>query len=185
MKLTLDLENLENNLQNQLAAIIDKAIVEMVKDRVVDNADAYIEECIHARVETKINSIVDDFIDNHQIQVGGGLTSESKLLSVDEYMRSVIAEKLNKEVFKEKDRYGNYQSINFTEYIKNKFNYDQLIQIELDQFITKLRSEINQKASDMFSQSTKQLLSEAVLNILKDNATYQSIVGSVKQIAGN
>ena len=59
------------------------------------------------------------------------------------------------------------------EYIKRLFNPDELIKADLDKFMDEIRNDINKTMKETFDNSTKNMLSSAVLSILTANDTYR------------
>ena len=53
----------------------------------------------------------------------------------------------------------------------------------IDREIKTIRDDVNSKVKSMFDSSTKQMLSEAVLNVLMANDTYKKIESNIGSIA--
>lgn len=60
---------------------------------------------------------------------------------------------------------------------------DSDIQKVIDREIRTIRDDVNSKVKDMFDSSTKQMLSETVLNVLMANDTYKKIESNIGSIA--
>lgn len=184
MKLTLDLGNLESNLENNLDEIIRKAIHTEIGLAVTRKVEEIGAETIEETVQSEIKRIVLEKIESNRIYLGGGLTGDSVEMTIEEYMKKTISDELDGNYFRVSDRYNSNKKVTFEEYVTKHFNLDKLIEDKLNKFVQSLRDEINSKTTEMFSQATRGILSEAIFNILKDNEAYQKMSMQIKQIAG-
>ena len=71
----------------------------------------------------------------------------------------------------------------FEEYINRQFDFNDMIKKELDKFMNDIRKQVNTTMKETFDDSTKNMLSNAVLNILGANETYRQIENNIKCIA--
>lgn len=63
------------------------------------------------------------------------------------------------------------------------FDFDEMIKKHIDKFMDDIRKQVNKTMKETFDQSTKNMLSNAVLNILGANETYKQIENNIKCIA--
>lgn len=85
------------------------------------------------------------------------------------------------------DSYGrytnNYEEVSFETYISRQFDPNEMIKKELDAFMDDIRKQVNTTMKEIFDNSTKSMLSNAVLSILSANDTYRQIENNIKCIA--
>lgn len=88
---------------------------------------------------------------------------------------------------KKKGRSGSYsddyESVTFEDYISRQFDPNEMIKKELDAFMDDIRKQVNTTMKETFDNSTKFMLSNAVLSILSANDTYRQIENNIKCIA--
>lgn len=88
---------------------------------------------------------------------------------------------------KKQDSYGrytnNYEEVSFETYISRQFDPSEEIKKELDTFMDDIRKQVNTTMKETFDNSTKSMLSNAVLSILSANDTYRQIENNIKCIA--
>ena len=54
---------------------------------------------------------------------------------------------------------------------------------QLNSYIADIRNDINNKIKDMFTENTRNLLSDSILNLLQQNETYKRIETNISSIA--
>ena len=64
-----------------------------------------------------------------------------------------------------------------------QFDFDDMIKKDLDKFMDDIRKQVNKTMKETFDNSTKSMLSNAVLSILGANETYRQIENNIKCIA--
>ena len=68
--------------------------------------------------------------------------------------------------------------------LKNQIeHFDEMIKKDLDKFMDDIRKQVNNTMKETFDNSTKSMLSNAVLSILGANETYRQIENNIKCIA--
>lgn len=184
MKLTLELENLEQivktTLNENLESVITDTIKSLAKDEVSNKAKVIIEKIVNR----EISKYIREYIETATITFGGGWDRETKTCTVKEYLQSRMNECLQNKTFKKEDRYGSYsQTISFEEYIKSQIDINGEIKKRLKEFAEDIRKDVNENINQIFTESTKNTLSETVLSVLMATETYQKITNSVKMIA--
>jgi len=135
-----------------------------------------------------LTEFVNEYIETSTITVGGGFYSNegAKTYTVAEYIKKELADSLKKGKLKIKnnDRYGDgFKEVTFEEFVKQSFDIDGAIKKELESFMKKTKQDINSKIDSTFTDVTKNMLSETVLNVLMKNDTFAKIKDNVKCIA--
>lgn len=181
MELTLKMDNLANlvekTINENLENIIKTQVDAMISDSIQKSKDT-----ISERVNEKVSAIVDEYISNATISVGGGWKEEPKTYTIEEYIKAEIADRIESGKFLVKDRYNSDTYKTFTEFITDKFNVDAKIQKELTSFMTQVQKDIDKNVADMFNTTTQAALSSSILNLLMQNDTFLNMQDSVKRI---
>lgn len=191
MKVTLELDNLENIVQTTLEKNLGNVVKEQIADIVKKTADNLIKDTINTQVSKNFQHFVDEYITTKKIKVGGSYwdNEPEQEYTVEQYIKQQLKEKLDSKKLKLKqmDSYGrytnNYEEVSFETYISRQFDPDEMIKKELDAFMDDIRKQVNTTMKETFDNSTKSMLSNAVLNILSANDTYRQIENNIKCIA--
>ena len=67
--------------------------------------------------------------------------------------------------------------------IKSQFDFNEEIKKAVDEFTDGIRKQVNCAMKEAFDNSTKNMLSATVLNILNANETYRKLENNIKCIA--
>ena len=191
MKVTLELDNLENIVQTTLEKNLGNVVKEQIADIVKKTADNLIKDTINTQVSKNFQHFVDEYITTKKIKVGGSYwdNEPEQEYTVEQYIKQQLKEKLDSKKLKLKqmDSYGrytnNYEEVSFETYISRQFDPNEMIKKELDAFMDDIRKQVNTTMKETFDNSTKSMLSNAVLNILSANDTYRQIENNIKCIA--
>lgn len=191
MKVTLELDNLENIVQTTLEKNLGNVVKEQIADIVKKTADNLIKDTINTQVSKNFQHFVDEYITTKKIKVGGSYwdNEPEQEYTVEQYIKQQLKEKLDsrKLKLKQMDSYGrytnNYEEVSFETYISRQFDPNEMIKKELDAFMDDIRRQVNTTMKETFDNSTKSMLSNAVLNILSANDTYRQIENNIKCIA--
>lgn len=191
MKVTLELDNLENIVQTTLEKNLGNVVKEQIADIVKKTADNLIKDTINTQVSKNFQHFVDEYITTKKIKVGGSYwdNEPEQEYTVEQYIKQQLKEKLDSKKLKLKqmDSYGrytnNYEEVSFETYISRQFDPNEMIKKELDAFMDDIRKQVNTTMKEIFDNSTKSMLSNAVLNILSANDTYRQIENNIKCIA--
>lgn len=192
MKVTIDLENLEQLVQTTTEKNIESIIKKQVAKTVRETIDELAKEVITDTVTENFQRFVDEYIKTTTIKVGGNSywdDEEQKEYTVEQYIKYELKKRLESKKLrvKKKGRTSSYsddfEEVTFEEYIKRSFNPEELIRSDLDTFMDEIRKDINKTMKETFDNSTKNMLSSAVLNILTANDTYRQIENNIKCIA--
>ena len=187
MKVTIDLENLEKIVQTTIDKNLENIVKEQVGATVRNVADKMAEKVIENKVSENFQRFVDEYIATTKIKVGGGYfdDTEAKEYTVEQFIKKELKEKLESKTLRvKKSQYSNnFESVSFEEYIKRGFDFEQMIKTDLDEFMDGIRKQVNETMKNTFDDSTKNMLSAAVLSILGANETYRQIENNIKCIA--
>lgn len=191
MKVTIDLENLETLVQTTMEKNIETIVNEQISLTVNEVAERLAEKVIKEKVSENFQRFVDEYITNTKIKIAGSYwdNTEDQEYTVEQYIKKELKDRLdsNKLKAKKPGRSGSYsddfEQVSFEEYIKRQFNFDDMIKKELDKFMNDIRKQVNKTMKETFDNSTKNMLSTAVLNILNANDTYRQIENNIKCIA--
>lgn len=191
MKVTLELDNLENIVQTTLEKNLENVVKEQIADIVKKTADNLIKDTINTQVSEHFQHFVNEYITTKKIKVGGSYwdNEPEQEYTVEQYIKQQLKEKLDSKKLKskQKDSYGrytnNYEEVSFETYISRQFDPDEMIKKELDAFMDDIRKQVNTTMKETFDNYTKSMLSNAVLSILSANDTYRQIENNIKCIA--
>lgn len=192
MKVTIDLENLERNVQITIEKNIESIIKKQVAETVRKTIDELAKKEIADTVSENFQRFVDEYVKTTTIKVGGNSywdDEEQKEYTVEQFIKHELKNRLESKKLrvKKKGRTSSYsddfEDVTFEEYIKRSFNPEELIKSDLDKFMDGIRKDINKTMKETFDNSTKNMLSSAVLNILTANDTYRQIENNIRCIA--
>ena len=191
MKVTLELDNLENIVQTTLEKNLENIVKEQITDIVEKTANDLLKDTINTQVSENFQHFIDEYITTKKIKVGGSYwdNEPKQEYTVEQYIKQQLKEKLDskKLKLKQKDSYGrytnNYEEVSFETYISRQFDPSEEIKKELDAFMNDIRKQVNTTMKKTFDNSTKSMLSNAVLSILSANDTYRQIENNIKCIA--
>lgn len=187
MKITIDLENLENLVQNSIEENIETVVRKQVDNVVRKMAEEVAKGAIEDKVSGNFQRFVDEYIANTKIKIGGGYWDDSEVheYTVEEYIKKQLKEKLESNSLRVKAAKYNseYKNVTFEEYIKSQFDFNEEIKKAVDEFTDGIRKQVNCAMKEAFDNSTKNMLSATVLNILNANETYRKLENNIKCIA--
>lgn len=183
MKVTVDMENLglmvQSAVEKNLESLIENEVRKSIEDKVAQNA----KEIIETIVNEKLESYVNEYIKTATVSVGGGWNSDPKIYTVEEYIKYQISDIMSTQKFKMKDRYGEYKNaVTFDEYVKSVFDVNGYVQNALDQFMKKVKNDINRNVTNMFDQTTQAALSSVVMNMLNSSNAFLDMRDNLKRI---
>ena len=191
MKVTLELDNLETLVQKTLDKNLENVVKEQIIDIVKKTADDLVKDTINTQVSENFQHFVDEYIATKKIKVGGSYwdNEPEQEYTVEQYIKKQLKEKLDSKQLrvKKKGRSGSYdndyENVTFEDYISRQFDFTEAIKKELDTFMNDIRKQVNTTMKETFDNSTKSMLSNAVLSILSANDTYRQIKNNIKCIA--
>lgn len=181
LKINFDVENFAKGIANEVKKTLKKEIIAELKKSVLED----LKDDIQKNIATMSEEIVREVYENEKV-ILGGWGEEKQEVSVKQYLLNAIRDsfKGGKFITKEKDRWGDMETteVSIKEYIDKKINFSA-IQSDIDREVDGIRRDINRKIEEIFSSSTKQMLSDNVLKVLMANETYQKIQSNIACIA--
>ena len=182
MKIIMEMDNLQTVVETALNENIENVVREEI-DKLIAQSIQESKETIQNIINDKMARFVEDYLTTATISVGGGWREEPKTYTIEEYIKSEIADRMESGKFLFKDRYSKDTYKSFDEFCKERFNVDTAVQKELTAFMEKVKSDINSNVSEMFNQATQTALSSSIINLLMQNDTFINMQDSVKRIA--
>ena len=169
-------------------SVLDKNVYKKISELSKEQITKLGGDIISEVVTKNFNEFVDDYITNTKITVRKedfwGDTDVNEY-TVEEYIKKCLKERLDNEKFRSKDKYGRCEEVTFDEYIKNHYvqNMEKEIKKKMDSYFIDIRDQINRTMKETFDNTTKDMLSSTVLNILTQNNTYKQLENNIKSIA--
>lgn len=191
MKVTIDMENLETLVQTTMEKNIESIVKEQIEGTVRKVADNLAKKVIEEKVYENFQRFVDEYITTTKIKVGGNYwdDTEEHEYTVEQYIKNELKNRLDSGKLRAKKKghtssfSDDFEQVSFEEYINRQFDFDEMIKKDLDKFMDDIRKQVNKTMKETFDNSTKSMLSTAVLNILGANETYRQIENNIKCIA--
>lgn len=181
LQINFDVENFAKGIATAVKRTLKKEIIAELKKSVLQD----LKDDIQKNIATMSEEIVREVYENEKI-ILGGWGEEKQEITVEQYLLNAIkgSFKDGKFITKEKDRWGDVETkeVSIEEYINGKINFSA-IQNDIDREIDSIRKDINSRIKDMFDTSTRQMLSDNVLQVLMANETYQKIQSNIACIA--
>ncbi len=126
MKITMEMDNLQTvvetalkeNIENVVREEVDKLIVQGIQDS---------KETIQNIINDKMARFVEDYLTTATISIGGGWREDPKTYTIEEYIKSEIADRMESGKFLFKDRYNKDTYKSFDEFCKERFNVDAAV----------------------------------------------------------
>lgn len=197
LKIEFNTENFARGIMRAVSAEVKEnlysEIVEEIKGEVLDG----IKEKIQYAASDIIKGIIQDFMDNEKVQVGGSSIWDNEPkeeLTLTQYAKRCVKDCIENNRFRivksyEEDRYnkGRYraetQEWTFSEYLLQHLGIDNEVKVYLDKQVDEVRQQVNHDVKAAFDESTKTMLSNAVLQVLMANDTYKKIENNISSIA--
>ena len=188
MKITFEMDNLQDLIEKSVSRNIEEAVKSQVEDTIKEQVTKLGGDIISEVVTKNFNEFVNDYITNTKITVrkedfwGDSDVNE---YTVEEYIKKCLKERLDNEKFRTMGKYDRYEEVTFDEYIKNNYvtYMEKEIKKKMDSYFEDIRNQINHTMKETFDNTTKDMLSNTVLNILTQNNTYKQLENNIKSIA--
>lgn len=190
MKVTIDMDNLEHVLEKVLGENIEKVVREEAEKILQSTISNCAKDVIDNIANKSIETYVNDYVKTATLKTGGGLypREEQKVYTVEQYLRKELAEILDSKTLTITKR--NYISdcfekkkVTFEEFIKESFNFDEIIKKKLNEFSKELKIEITEILNNNLNQTAKNALSETVFKVLTESDVYKKLTDNLKYIS--
>ena len=154
-------------IRDEIKAEVKKEILDRVKDEIPDETELWLKQ------------LMTDIYENEKISVGGGWDEDAREYTLKEYVVEQIKKRIVNNDCGSKKSYGKET---FREWF-TKQCVDSDIQRVIEKEVKSIRDDVNSKVKNMFDSSTKEMLSQTVLNLLMANDTYKRIEANIGNIA--
>lgn len=190
--MTIFAEGIVDAVVHKVKREIYNQVLEEVKREIVDMD---LKRVIQTSVGDIIKDLILDFMNNEKIKVGGDFWNDipAEEMTMIQYAKRCLKEAIEKESFKivtdiKPASYGSgfnvtTKEFTFQDYIKSNLGIGNEMQEYLNRQIGEIKKNVNKDMQNLFDKSTKEMLSESVLNVLMANETYGRIRNQVGQIA--
>lgn len=197
IKIEFNTENFAAGIMRAVTSEVKKnlysEIVDEIKSEVLDG----IKEKIQYAAGDIIKGIVKDFMESEKICIGGSNVWDDEPkeeLTLIQYAKRCVKSCIEESRFRivksfKEDRYnrGRYRAeteeYTFEEYLMQHLGIDDEVKSYLDKQIDEVRQQVNRDVKAAFDESTKAMLSNAVLQVLMANDTYKKIQSNISCIA--
>lgn len=184
LKVEYDMEEMFLGIKDAIQQELGKDLAEEVKSELKGEIRAElfskIKEDIQTNTYDTVQKMVSDIYDNEKVVIGGGWNEEPKECTLREYVIQQVKEVIANNGFEKGKK--SYSNVTFQDWFREKCVSDDIQRI-IDKEISNIRNDVNYKVKNMFDQSTKTMLSDAVLNVLMANETYKKIENNIACIA--
>lgn len=191
IKIEFNTENFASGIMMAVVAEVKKNIYREVIDEIKKEVLGDIKEEIKNNANTIIREILDDYVENEIITIGSNSPwddTPKEEMTIKQYMKRCVKECIESGKFRvptgEKTSRGDkYKEYGFMEYVNEHLKMDSDIKKYLDASIDEVRKRVNSDVKAAFDESTKAMLSSAVLQVLMANDTYKKIESNIACIA--
>lgn len=197
LKIEFNTENFALGIIRAVTAEVKKNLYSEIVAEIKSEVLGDIKEKIQYAASDIIKGIVQDFMDNEKVQIGGSSVWDDEPkeeLTLTQYAKRCVKDCIENSRFRivksfEKDRYnkGRYraetQEYTFEEYLLQHLGIDNEVKNYLDKQVDEVRKQVNRDVKAAFDESTKTMLSNAILQVLMANDTYKKIESNISSIA--
>lgn len=185
MKVTIDMENLEDVIKQSCEKNAESAMQAAMKSAVKEKIDAALKDKADEYIAQKIDEYIQAYLSETKIQVGNSWSGEGvKEYTVEEYVKKQISDILGNQKFtrKVKDRWGdwNEETIDFKAYIDSKIDVDGTIKPYMENIARQVREDVNRRIKSMFDDAMRRNLADNVFAIVSSSDTYKKVADSIK-----
>lgn len=197
LKIEFNTENFALGIIQAVTAEVKKNLYSEIVAKIKSEVLGDIKEKIQYAASDIIKGIVQDFMDNEKVHIGESSVWDDEPkeeLTLTQYAKRCVKDCIENSRFRivksfEKDRYnkGRYRpetkEYTFEEYLRQHLGIDDEVKNYLDEKIDEVRQQVNRDVKSAFDESTKTMLSNAVLQVLMANDTYKKIESNIACIA--
>lgn len=185
MKVTIEMENLQNIIEESAKINTEKAIDAAIHDVAHEKVNQVLCNKIEEIVNSRIAEYVDDYLKNTKIHIGGGWDSKDvEEYTAEEYLKKQIKDVFESQSFvtKHKNRYGDWvkEKQTFQEYVDSQFDAESIVKPYIDKMARQIKDEVNRKVKTVFDDAMRSALAENVFTIIASSDTYRTITQNMK-----
>lgn len=182
----MDTLKVEYNM-NDMFQGIKEAVKQELTQEFVNRIRAEIKEEMYANlfsemktaIETNTNELMKEMMlqifDEEIVKIGGGWKEEVKEYTMREYVLVTLKERILSGRVKGKTEYNNDS---FSDWFQQQCMPDNIKNV-IDREIDSVRKSINNKIKSIFDETTKKMLSDAILGLLSEDETYKKICAGI------
>lgn len=152
-------ETIRNTVQNLTRTIVEREIKNIITDAYQEEIKALTKAAMSKAVDTQVAEFMAD-----DISLGGGWMEKPRTLSRKDYMAELVEKEL-----------ADYKTESKVKTIAHEVSSKAI-----NDFTSKMKSEINAGINEYFNSATRQVLTENVVSMLMSNETYQRMAQSMK-----
>lgn len=197
LKIEFNTENFALGIMQAVVSEVKKNLYQELIAEIKKECLGDIKEKIQLSVHEIIKDIVVDFMENEKVAVGGNSIWDDEPreeLSLMQYSKRCIKQSLEsgkfrvlKKLIPDKYASGRYRAeteeYSFEGYLIAHLGIGDEVKAYLDKQVDEVRKQVNKDVKAAFDDSTKQMLSNAVLQVLMANDTYKKIEANIACIA--
>lgn len=185
MKITIDMENLENMVAEICNKNTGEAIQDALESVVREKIDAVLEKKTSEYISHKIEEYIQAYLSKTKIQVGNSWSGDGvKEYTVEEYVKKQISDILSGQKFtrKVKDRWGDWkeETVDFKAYIDSKIDIENEIKPYMEKIARQVRDDVNHRIKSMLDEAMRKNLADNVFTIVSSSETYRKVSESIK-----
>lgn len=198
ININFNTENFANGIVAAVVQSLKENLYREVINQIKEECLADIRKKIQLQTGEIIKEIIEDYMNTEEITIGGDSVWDDEpkeKLTFMQYVKRCMKNIINNGRFKviksvERTCYSNKyefktEDYSFDEYVAANCGIDNEVKAYLDKEIIKIRDEINRNIKITFDESTRNMLSQSVLNILMANDTYKKIESNIASIANS
>lgn len=152
-------ETIRNTVQHLTRTIVEREIKNIITATYQKEIKALTKVAMSKAVDTQVAEFMAD-----DISLGGGWMEEPRTLSRKEYLAELVEKEL-----------ADYKNESKVKTIAHEVSSKAI-----NDFISKMKNEINAGINEYFNSATRQVLTENVVSMLMSNETYQRMAQSMK-----
>ena len=189
-------ENFAHGIVESVKSEVKRNLYQEIVNEIKKDVLTDIREKIALSVNEIIKNIILDFMESEKISIGGNSAWDNepkRELTLYQYSKECIKKCIDTSKFRvvtsiDKSRYGNgydtkTSEFTFDQYIQSNLGIGNEVKTYFDKEIDKIRKQVNSDVKNAFDESTRTMLSNAVLNVLMANDTYKKIESNISCIA--
>lgn len=183
LKIEYDMKEMFIGIKEAVKEELKPVIAEEIRDEIKAEAKKEImdrvKELLPDLTEKWLKDLLVEIYSTEKISVGGGWDKDAKEYTLKEYVIEQIKERIVNNNCGSK---RSYSSETFAQWFTSQC-VDTEIKRVIDREIKDVRDDVNRNVKNLFDSSTKEMLSQTLLNMLMANETYKKIEANIGCIA--
>lgn len=162
-------QSIEQYASTQIQAVRAEVIESIKEDLIEEKFDEILEQELRESIRKKTDQLMDDFM-NRKIRVQVGYWEEN---CVEKPIKEYIEEKVEKWI--KEDSKDSLQKV-------TDDMVDYHIERTVKDFGNNLKKDLYNKIDDMFNQTTRNVLSDSMFNLLTSSESYRNLQSNIKNL---